>query len=932
MLNKNFWLHKIAAFLLDVPYKAWYYGKDYSGQKWKRDKDVIEIYESYVASEYRFKDPKNPHKIKFRKFHHVAASAGKNNYFGIKSKGLDIIFDIGGYRIIHSLSGELLSLSEFWDEIIDSSFDLKAEVESILNRLKGNERQKFLTLWRLLPCKMTVWANLLPVDTVLPDNTTRDLAVIQSALITTWDDSISLDKPNSLKPSFLIFEFGPVQKFISNARKTRDLWFSSWLISYLAWKAMKPIAEELGPDNIIYPDLYKQPLVDNWLEKEGVFSDEKWDKEQLRLPTLPNTFLAIIPEAREKEFANDAEQALNDAWGVIVDGVHELLIQEGVFDKNSPIGQEFRRRARDLPFDIYWLAIKWGDNPDKAIEDYKKLLSPDRCWEFERLWKQIQDKVKNTNIGDAYALLVEMTRIGLKALKYRGKPKIAYEPGHKCSLCGERTALTDGNPNDIKQMKKFWKQMSEIFPGHIKENEHLCAVCLVKRLAPKAIYSDPNKYFETEDLGFDYHFPSTGSVSIAPFIYKAINAEKNDLPEVQWKVISDKINEIRGKHKGQEFLEKYLFHSRSVPKIRRSLSGRVEFLNKFEPEWLYPETPEREVIEPERQQNKREFTPFAKELGDAIKSALGKFVEKVRMPRYYAVVYLDGDHLGKWLSGKFAPKIEDVFHPDFVKTVASNPGFQKIKDKKRPVTPAIHRAISSALRDFALEVVPYVVEDNLGVVIYSGGDDTLFLMPLENLFKTLIALRKLYSGEQFVDEFSGRKFESNKGFIKIYENDKLKEIVRVMGTRATLSAGVAIAHYLDPLDIILSKAKAALENAKNDGRNRAGFRVILHSGSERKTVVPWNFVEVMERFRNEVAKGFSSRFLRTLYRNIDVYQELPDAFDTEFLKFGARGQSEDAKSFLCDLIDTRKDNELPFKEFLDALIIADFVVREEGKE
>ncbi|MDQ7032759.1 MAG: type III-B CRISPR-associated protein Cas10/Cmr2, partial [Desulfonauticus sp.] len=29
-------------------------------------------------------------------------------------------------------------------------------------------------------------------------------------------------------PSFLILEFGPVQKFIANAQKTRDLWFGSW--------------------------------------------------------------------------------------------------------------------------------------------------------------------------------------------------------------------------------------------------------------------------------------------------------------------------------------------------------------------------------------------------------------------------------------------------------------------------------------------------------------------------------------------------------------------------------------------------------------------------------------------------------------------------------------------------------------------------------
>jgi len=223
-----------------------------------------------------------------------------------------------------------------------------------------------------------------------------------------------------------------------------------------------------------------------------------------------------------------------------------------------------------------------------------------------------------------------------------------------------------------------------------------------------------------------------------------------------------------------------------------------------------------------------------------------------------------------------------------------------------------------------------VVEHNLGVVVYSGGDDTLFLMPLENLLKTLIALRKLYSGERFVDEFRGDRFESDKGFIKIYENGELREIIRVMGTKATLSAGVAIAHYLDPLDITLAKAKKALKNAKDAGRNRIGFRVILHSGGEKEAVVPWDFAEAMARFRAAVANGFSSRFVRTLYQEVDAYKEILDAFNAEFIKFGARGQNEEVRLLLCDLIDARAHSKLLPDKFLEALLIADFVPRGEG--
>lgn len=965
MPDKYFWLRKIAAFLHDPPYKAWYFGKKYKGKDWKRDKDVVELFQTYFHSQYPFYNPDKPKKVlgKFRKFHHIAASELKNNYFGFELKEKGITFAEGGYLFIHTLAGnhiqltELLTLDEFALKI-----EPKDEIERVLKSLKGYEKSRFLNLWRFLPTKITPWINLLPVDTVLADNFARDLEVIQSAIITTWDDSISLDKPDSIKSSFLILEFGPVQNFIANARKTRDLWFSSWLISYLAWQAMKPIAEKLGPDNIVYPDLYKQPLVDEWLEKEGVLQKDQWNKDRLRLPTLPNTFLAIVPDF-EKENAlqyelpiknvNEAfgksKDELDSSWKDIVKGVKDLLIENSIL--TPEVEKIFDTQTNDFPFDIYWLGLKWGHDPKEVIEDYKKLLEPPRCWEFEKLWDKIKARVKNPNIGDTYALLVELAQTGLKALKYRGRPKSVEEKWQKCTLCGERSALVDLDFEELEKikdvnkrnrlygdhLKEFWKQISDAFPGHIKENEYLCAVCLVKRLAPKVL-------FEEKEL--DFHFPSTGSIALAPFIRRLFEKKVNFSP------IERTISKLLSNNKREKiknFLDSHFTEGRIVPVIEeRIISAKInneKFTGDFEPEWFYDESFSRFYEELKHQKNKDEIIEekyndrdkWAKQIEQAVNKikaeAKEKLADEYHLPKYYAAVYLDGDNLGKWLRGEFAPKIEEIFHPNFVKAIYENEEtkkeFELIKNLKRPITPAIHRAISSALRDFALEVVPSVVEENLGVVVYSGGDDTLFLMPLENLFKTLVALRKLYSGERYIGEFSNRKFESDKGFIKVYENGELKEIIRVMGTKATLSAGVAIAHYLDPLDITLSKAKAALKEAKEKGKNRAGFRLVIHSGGEQKAIVPWNFVETMEAFREAIVSGFSPRFIRILYRDCNIYETLPDAFDAEFLKFGKRGQSG-YNALLCKLLNARKQNDLKPKEFLEALLIADFVVREEG--
>ena len=47
------------------------------------------------------------------------------------------------------------------------------------------------------------------------------------------------------------FTLGPVQSFVAQARRTRDLWAGSFLLSWLSGQAMKSILEQGG--QIIFP-------------------------------------------------------------------------------------------------------------------------------------------------------------------------------------------------------------------------------------------------------------------------------------------------------------------------------------------------------------------------------------------------------------------------------------------------------------------------------------------------------------------------------------------------------------------------------------------------------------------------------------------------------------------------------------------------------
>ena len=107
---------------------------------------------------------------------------------------------------------------------------------------------------------------------------------------------------------------------------------------------------------------------------------------------------------------------------------------------------------------------------------------------------------------------------------------------------------------------------------------------------------------------------------------------------------------------------------------------------------------------------------------EAINAARDR-VEKAP-PTYYAVLQMDGDRMGQWLAGKKTPELSEVYHANVVESF-QNSGNADLLEKRRPVTPEYHAAISEALTNFAVRVVPDIVKKHNGVLIYAGGDDVL---------------------------------------------------------------------------------------------------------------------------------------------------------------------------------------------------------------
>jgi len=841
------------------------------------------------------------------------------------------------------------------------------KVQNLFNKLGNltfsdeNERAKFvfLFLWRFYP-EIFPEINKHPADSRAPNHSIYDHLVQTSAIVSALSN-----------PAFLLFTIGPVQSFISKARKTSDLWAGSYMLSYLIWESVKPLIEEFGPDIIIYPNLFGQPLVDRWLfykKFEGKifgeilsehFQDENWFKkfidnayseEKLTIANLPNRFLAVIPyegkkwaEECEKTFKRKLEElaekvyqkvcfyiflhnlyelktkgitipVLSDDKNLFEEGLEKVFIKSlknsksdnifnflsnwkfKVYEINEFVDNEFSK-ALNLKdgiapvvikhllsyFQVYWVIMPWSKSgilPDDVLNDYKELFS-----DKNDLYKTIEQIVnhpyyKPANVGTAYSLLLELLEKLLGARKSVRDFEQVEQPDEKCYLCGE-----------FEVLKVDWGSLNKGRPGILKgrvikidnkevwEGEKLCGVCLTKRLFPEIIKDEFG-------LSTEIKFPSTSEM--------ASIGEKRRLNEGIKKNFEQEFNNfrkiVRGKNNNKD-----LPSSISVPKLKN------DHLYKIDGEFLMKE-------------NYREDR-FEKEYGISVSSqdfeTILSFLNEnnINPSRYYAILQMDGDNMGKWLKGEFNPKIKDTIHEKVIDALIQfseekdRNELQKILCSKHPNSPSIHQAFSRKLSYFALEKVRKIVEDNhYGKLVYAGGDDVLALLPIEEVLKCAYDLQK-----------------------------KFKEI---LGRKASMSAGILVVHHKYPLYLALRKVQDAEKRAKNVyGKNGFCLIFLTHSGEERECGGNWELVSFLDdlicKFKTDEISGvFPYQYLEVvekLYerdpnKNIGNIKEILKS-ELKRIFMRKEGDKEKLKDYFKEKISPRFES-LDIYNFANMLAIA----------
>ena len=804
------------------------------------------------------------------------------------------------------LSGERKAL-QIWRNLLDE----------ILDKIEDHDLRKFTPI--------------LPADTRVPDHSIWEHLKVATAV-----NAFENLQNNSL----FLFTIGTVQSFISQARKTQDFYMGSFILSYLTFIAIEEVVERYGPTAIIYPDLYKQPLMDWYLTNKKSLDIKNFEPEGVTLPTIPNRFVAIIGSTDGDEIKRLAESMDEKIREKIKNASDEILKMLGI---SLTDGQKevLQRQLSDFP-QIYWVAIPWrkGDN-DLKIDDLKDFFTDEKI----NKWDEFHDfAVKEgeypPNIGFLYQLIYTALEKSMGVRKNLREFKQREEAGRKCSVCGERNVLfyrDDGKPLFISDnLKYFYGEPEErknsffeldgekITYKILGEKEGLCALCFLKRTFE--IYLEK----EVDEIFMAFSFPSTAEVACADFKEGAIKEAKEEFNEYV-KVFLD-------------FTKKEYLKVEPLPKLRFELKKE----NNLEGSWFFEENLTEEKIREEL------GIEVSIEGLSKLKKLLKKLYEKIKKPLpYYAILYLDGDNMGKWLSGELLPEIEFAYNSEVWGEKLPYNFKRELQDRlieldlekkraKKILTPAIHSAISTALRNYAIEFVRKIVEEeHLGKLIYAGGDDVLAFVNLRDLFEVMEKLRWAFSGQiRFEDGRVVVDINNGTGFV-------LKDDVYylTMGKSATCSMGVVIAHYKEPLKIVIDKVFEMKKRAKNSGRNRFAICLLKHSGGERVGVAEWeiednltteilrNLKDWMNRGRDEkryISDGFIQKMKREFQRlKISVYGGI---INTELKRLVARaynGPKNDMANFVDQFVKNAQKlywgTGEDIDNFTDLLEIASFI-------
>lgn len=848
-MTKAFWQAKIWGLLHDPNLKSLYSGKNAKGA-WREllSPDIKELLQA----------------------DHIAAGSDRPAWDKEIKYGRVDYSVVKGLQVSHLLSGEPQSV--FIKDLDDASSTQDKELQNVeikiiqeqliplLDGLEDVERYQkaFWWLWRCLPVEISKKygeeAILLPADTRIPDCSVWSHNSLTSAITGALT---GFEEGQESRPYLGVFTLTPVQELIKSSRKMQDFWAGSWLLHYLSAIVCWKWACEFGPDSLVYPCLYEQPLIDLWItQKWQDFSPWINEPRAKRLLTagFPNVIVALLPKesflSQKANAVEFARNALHQSWQHIGNKVFEKLDQ--VLPRASEINkQRLWDEWLKHQWQTYSISLPLGNSvatpelteelskgqgrivmpldkiPEqgrsdilkhkkaflkwvKAQHDYCQINLLDEALldENSLSWKaeKFNDKsfpslaelsTYNTfNVGLWWAQTFERLRKGLEGVKNCREWQLPSIYSPRSTIYGVGSVLhpqqydRDGKPTDWvaeSVTKEFWGKIRGWFDGR----EQLNATEVVKRGLQK-ILADELNLNSQDSLASAYPDLTVGTSGLLHQIFK----------------------------KDSEVIEKYTNICEKISCDRRFAWTKEVEKNKWGIPWIdenFPQLPHPRLLNTSWLIEDAPEDTDLEELKLQIKELIS-FKEGSNPTDWYVLAAGDGDDMGKWLKGDKLKPYRNYVAEEWPQKSEQWVGFEEFIAQTKRMGPATHAALSRSLLDFSNQLVPYLTEQRYaGRLIYGGGDDVLAYTNLWEWDKWLWDIRQCFKGQDdpCQDDPNG-KFDSKGDYWSWKGNDKVstKRPLFTMGSSATISFGIVIAHHSVPLAIALENMWQAEEEAK----------------------------------------------------------------------------------------------------------------------
>lgn len=832
----------------------------------------------------------------------IASSSDRVNLEEIQltgSKASEVCHPINGHR--QTVGNPPIELPEIPEDVLQ-----EADAQTV-----------FWWFWRFYPALFAEQdAFLSPAHRVLPDCSIYSYQSTCAALAgALFPDTWVLEQP-ATSPYILLFTFTPIQEFIKASRKFLNFWSGSYMLHYLGAALCWQVAKMYGPDAIITPSLWGQEIIDAWLvqqypEFEVAFSDgspvkrfETFRGGSLSTAGFPNIMTVLVPgKDAAIALAQELSQTLATQWQEIARNVREDIkktVQSTL--QNGGVDAIWQQICNDFPS---------NDTPNPYYRELQQLQQAG-CWEWNSLWDaQIDhswetyhaaiplghpDKPLRIAISDLsetwiqaqadlaqprteIPTLAEKTayhtlnvgswwgsyqaRLGrlIPTVKNTRNWRISVAPGGRSTLSGQYSALHprfnyqkfhQGRGMPASSLRLFWRVMALIpgYRGIFNGFEQLNAIELTKRMAWKHGRVAESLGIPLQDDDFEnlIRFPNLSAIAAARF---AKEHPKRILDYWTW--LSNAIaKDPRLAQKHAEFCSRtrrpfqiLQVDSKLQAAAAQSKAGYGKGYNgvMFSSKWLADDM-----------RLKGDEIHLLRALIDQAHQQNG--FGAISPSDWWVLVLADGDGMGEYVTGnKLKPYEHYLVQTAIHERCKQVDGWNDLLEKtKKRMSPATHIGFNRALLDFSNRIVPYLTEQRFcGRVIYSGGDDVMAVLPLADLPGYLRSLRAAWCGGTDPEgEFENRGdyWYPQKPIAGILDRPLF-----TMGTGATMSLGIVIAHKSVPLPTVLENVwEAEKHRAKKlAGKDGLCFRVIYGSGNTLEALMKghlledwWSFVQAYQ--------------------------------------------------------------------------------------